>query len=148
MNIEVLEKIVNNLCLETLEMNGGHILSCHDTTDDVLIYRLKNENKYASSAWDIPRKRILTLIQKGILAYGEKVIKWMNATSYQGDIILKLNCKDVIGHGYTKAKWHNWEDGAWTTTSYIVVLRKVYTNSNYDTFTVASAYPFKPNPTI
>ena len=145
MRIEEFKKLVNKLTLEDIEMNGGHVLSCHDhVTDSFLINRIINEGKKCATTFDISREEILKSIKETLLdeefETPECILEWINDSSDGGLFIAEKEYDTVIGHGFFKAKWHEWSEGAKKCCNMVVVLRKE--ERTYDTtFKIVTAYP-------
>lgn len=138
-------RLVNNLTLESIEINGGHILAKHmDQTDSDLIHRCTKENKKLATVFTTSKKDVLEIIKEALLdeeyMTPECVIEWLDDDSDGGDFYAVKEFEYAIGKGYFRASWHEWNKGPAMCHSINVVLRKVERKSD-TTFKIITAYP-------
>lgn len=138
-------RLVNNLTLESIEMNGGHILAKHlDQTDRNLIYRCTKDNKKLATSFLFSKEEVLEMIKDALLdeeyMTPESIIEWLDDDSDGGDFYAVKEYDHVVGKGYFRAAWHAWDKGPAMCHSINVVLRKVERKAD-TTFKIVTAYP-------
>ena len=134
------EKLVNGLCLETIDMNGGHTFLHRHISDEELMKRVKNSNILAATVFDIEDNDVLEYAKKALLEFEPDLIDWLNDDKDEEDYVAYFNAGVPIGPGYYKAKWHEWKNGPVECDTIAVVCRK--RDRKYDsTFKVVSLFP-------
>lgn len=138
-------KIVESLTLESIEMDGGHILAKHlEKSDSDLIHRCSKANKKLATSFTVSREKTLALIKEALLdeefETPECVLEWLDDDSDGGDFYAIKEFNSIIGKGFFRAAWHEWENGPAACHSINVVLRKVERKRD-TTFKIITAYP-------
>lgn len=121
---------------------GGHIFMHKGMSDSLLIRRLKDEKKFGSSCFDVSEKEVIEIVKKALLDEDNMsdVLDWLNDDSDGENWVVEIENKTPIGHGFFRARWHDWSKGAVPCRTVAVVLAKVC--RQYDTtFKIVTAYP-------
>lgn len=137
-------KIVNDITLETMEIMGGHTLFKHfNQTHSDLINRCVKEKK-AATVFTLSKDEVLNLIKETLLdeefEEPECIIEWLNDNADGGDYVAIKNFDEIIGEGFYREKWHEWENGSVECRSINIVLRKVERKTD-TTFKIITVYP-------
>lgn len=145
MRKEEFKKIVNALTIESIEMEGGHVIAKHDKlTDSDLIDRCARCKKDLATTFECSRVQILKMIQETLLddefETPECILEWLDDDSDGGLFIAEKDYEESVGRGFFRAAWHNWEKGAVTCHRVSVILKKVERKNDY-TFKIITAYP-------
>jgi hypothetical protein len=146
---EEYKKIIKNMDMSSLDLEGAHIKTLHcGLNDEQLKQRCKNiskdENIIGATVFDINEDEILKCIQEAFLdeeyQTPECILEWLDDESDGFYYIVTKIFNHPIGHGYYKVKWHDWSKGPIMCNEITIVLSKV--ERKYDTtFHVVTAYP-------
>lgn len=139
MHKEEFQKIVRNLCLETIDAEGGHIYIHKNKDDSELMKRAKAESIFGASSFTCDAETLVECIRKALYNYEADLLDWLQDNSDGDDYSAECLFEEPIGKGYYNAKWHEWSKGAVQCKRIVVVLRKV--ERTYDTtFSIVTAY--------
>ncbi len=135
-------KEVYRLTVPQIDYNGGHIFMKHmHQTNEMLRQRVISEKVDATTFnKNISEDEILDLIITALEKFSDELLDWINDPSDGGNYEAWIDAKRVIGRGYSKERWHEWDKGAYPCSELCVALVKV--ERKYDTtFKIVTAYP-------
>jgi hypothetical protein len=145
MRIDTIKGIIDGFCYASIEMEGGHISRHIKCEDGFLIDRILSERKELATTFDCSSDEAVELIKTACLdeewQMPECIKEWLDDESDRDDYAFDFDFDHVIGHGFFKKGWHDWNSGVAYCSRLTVVLRKVELRDGSDTFRVYSAYP-------
>ena len=112
-----------------------------DVTDSDLIHRTLNapRNIPGASVFTADENVVLQAIQETLMDYSEWITEWLNDYSDREELFCESEVDTVLGKGFYKKSWHNWNKaGAAQLHKICVVLRK---SDNANGYRIHTCYP-------
>lgn len=122
--------------------NMGDFLKHIDEEDGYLIDRVLTEHKKLATTFrGIEEGKLINFILKCLTREDvvSAVFQWLNDYSQGNIATFSFNCSTVLGYGFFKEAWHNWNEGAVPCHKLTICLKR--TDDEARGFVVASVYP-------
>lgn len=140
------ERIVDELNYYDIEYSGGHLHKHLNVEDGKLIDRVLTEHKRLATTFDGNEDEVMDLIKAVLLDDSndmpQMVLEWFNDDTDPDDFRWDIELGRVVGHGFFKEGWHDWNTGAAKCTAVTIQLRKkVSRRSGKKFLNIVTAYP-------
>jgi hypothetical protein len=143
-NIMVVQNKVTNFLnkVEVLSLDQiGHLEKHTGQTDSDMIHRIVSEKKPVVTSFCLELDDIKTRIRAILREYADEVVDWICDQADGDDFFIYADQHELVGTGFFKEGWHEWNAGPAHCSQILLCLRKVETR-NDTTFKIVSCYPY------